>query len=95
MFHPFRNEKDDIHSRDVKQLLLENREDIERKRALFEKYKLMTDLVSTIQSEIDEDQRDIVDAINSADNETKQLHHLILMSLTIGPEHKQLKILLI
>ena len=53
LFKPFRNEKDEIHSQDVKQLLDENREPIERKRSVFEKYKLMTDLVSNIQSEIE------------------------------------------
>ena len=53
LFKPFRNEKEEIHSKDVKQLLMENREPIEKKRSVFEKYKLMTDLVSNIQSEID------------------------------------------
>ena len=71
LFYPHRNEKEDIHSQDVKQLLLENREDIEKKRALFEKYKLMTDLVSTIQSEIIEENREQENEESSTDKDTE------------------------
>ena len=51
LFLPFRDELKDIHTRDVKQVLAENKDSIERNRSEFEKYKLMTDLISTIQSE--------------------------------------------
>ena len=52
LFYPFRNEMDDIHRQDVKQLLFDQRSVIEKKRNLFEKYKLMTELISNIQSEL-------------------------------------------
>ena len=45
---PFRDELTDIHSKDVKQVLAENDDMIERNRSTFEKYKLMTDLIATI-----------------------------------------------
>ena len=48
LFYPFRNEFDDIHIKDVKQLLSENKEIIEENRSVFEKYKLMAELISTI-----------------------------------------------
>ena len=58
LFKPFRNERDEIHTKDVKQLLFDNRESIEKKRAFLEKYKLMTELVSSIQSEVDAGKED-------------------------------------
>ena len=52
LFKPFRNEMSDIHEQDVKQLLFDNRDIVELKRSKFEKYKLMTELISNIQSDI-------------------------------------------
>ena len=63
LFMPFRSEFEDIHSKDVKQLLSENSVTIERNRSAFEKYKLMTDLISTIQPEAETDE----DATNDGD----------------------------
>ena len=51
LFLPFTDEMQDIHTKDVQQVLFENRILIERKRSMFEKYKPMTDLISTINSE--------------------------------------------
>ena len=53
LFYPFRCEYADIHEKDVQLLLSENKDFVEEKRAIFEKYKLMSDLVSSIQSEIE------------------------------------------
>ena len=52
LFFPFRNEIEEIHSKDVKLVLSENCEKIEEKRAIFEKYKLMSDLISAMQTEV-------------------------------------------
>ena len=49
LFMPFRDELKDIHTKDVKKLLDENEGFIQRKKNIFEKYKLMSDLISTIQ----------------------------------------------
>ena len=49
LFLPFRDELKDIHAHDVKQLLEENEGLIQRKKNIFEKYRLMSDLISTIQ----------------------------------------------
>ena len=78
LFMPFRNEMDDIHRKDVKQMLAENKKQIEEERENFEKYKLMTDLISTIQLEIetersknegqDEDEEDIETETTSTDD---------------------------
>ena len=53
LFKPFRKEIEEIHSQDVQLLLNENREFIEMKRQKFEKYKLMTELISNIQSNVE------------------------------------------
>ena len=71
LFFPFRNEIVDIHSHDVKQLVAENLDFIEEKRALYEKYKLMTDLINKIQSDIEsENQGNNEDEEDSTEIET-------------------------
>ena len=51
LFSSYRNEMLDIHQKDVKQLLEECRETVEEKRKQFERYKVMQDLISSIESE--------------------------------------------
>ena len=59
LFLPFRDEMEEIHEKDVFQLLEENREIIEENRAKFEKYKLMKDLIKEIKrQETEKDQDD-------------------------------------
>ena len=53
LFMPFRDEMKDIHSQDVKKLLHDNQEQIDKKRIQFEKYKVMTDLINKVQREED------------------------------------------
>ena len=53
LFMPFKDEMLDIHTQDVKKLLFESRGLIESKRSIFEKYKTMTDLISTIRTDSD------------------------------------------
>ena len=48
LFMPFRHEMSEIHKTDVKSLLKENSDIIQEKRMLFEKFKVMTDLISSI-----------------------------------------------
>ena len=55
LFMPYRNEMEEIHQHDVKELLSNNRETIEEKREIFEKYRLMTDLVRNIQAKDDKE----------------------------------------
>ena len=52
LFQPFRNEMEEIHTKDVKELLDKNKNLIEEKRKKFEKYRVMSDLISNIQTEI-------------------------------------------
>jgi len=49
LFHPFRNEMQEIHQHDVRALLKENYDAIQHKRMMFEKFKVMTDLIKKIQ----------------------------------------------
>ena len=56
LFLPFRNEMNDIHCKDVKELLSLNRDLIQEKRCQFEKYKVMTDLISSIQADIEKNE---------------------------------------
>ena len=51
LFLPFRNEMEDIHNQDVKSLLKKKGDIVEEKRKRFEKYKVMSDLISNIQKE--------------------------------------------
>ena len=51
----------DIHNKDVQQLLKDSRDLIEEKRAIFEKYKPMSDLISTIQAKENENQSTITE----------------------------------
>ena len=53
LFLPFRNEMEDIHRKDVKQLLTDNKDLIQNERNQFEKYKLMTELITNIQAEME------------------------------------------
>ena len=50
LFMPYRNEMHEIHQKDVKALLHENKDIVKVKREQFEKYKVMTDLISKVQS---------------------------------------------
>ena len=56
LFLPFRDEMNEIHTKDVKQLLFESNAIVERKRSIFEKYKPMADLISTISSDVGPEQ---------------------------------------
>ena len=49
LFMPFRDEMKEIHTKDVKELLAKNQALIEKNRGVFEKYKLMSELISSIQ----------------------------------------------
>ena len=55
LFKPFRNKVEEIHRHNVKQLLAEFRDLIEYKRNIFEKYRMMTDLIGSIQEEVEKD----------------------------------------
>ena len=59
----------EIHCKDVKELLSLNKDLIEGKRCKFEKYKVMTDLISTIQADIEkiEDDKDQEDTFEDAE----------------------------
>ena len=70
LFYPFRNESADIHSKDVKELLDENRDVIESKRSKFEKYKMMTELIDEIKGNVDNDENDDEDEQEDLEMET-------------------------
>ena len=75
LFYPFRNEVEDIHTKDVKQLLNENIDIVEKNRKLFEKYKLMSDLVASVQSEKElvEDNVDEEEKLQESEIETTDI----------------------
>ena len=58
LFLPFQDEMKEIHTQDVKALLSKFEDLIEKKRSMFEKYKLMTDLISTINAEEQDKKRE-------------------------------------
>ena len=77
LFMPFRDEMVEIHSKDVKKVLFDSRNMVERNRSKFEKYKTMTDLISTIQSDIEANEKNIDCEEDTSDElETTQLEDI-------------------
>ena len=56
LFLPFRDEIKDIHIKDVKKLLADNEDVINENRSIFEKYRLMTDLISSLNQDTENKQ---------------------------------------
>ena len=54
LFHPFRYEGKDIHEQDVKDLYDENKSSIQAIRNIFEKHKVMSDIIYALYKETDE-----------------------------------------
>ena len=50
LFLPFRNEKSDIHTKDVEALYKENIETIEERRSKFEKHRAMVDMIREVEN---------------------------------------------
>ena len=61
LFKPFRNEMKEIHSKDVKEVLKESSSLVTEKRKLFEKYKVMSDLIAEIHKEAVDQENKILD----------------------------------
>ena len=78
LFLPFRNEIQDIHTHDVKQTLADFGDLIEKNTNIFEKYKTMTDLISTIQpdSEADEEKTNNDDKEDFSEIETTSIEEI-------------------
>ena len=57
----------EIHQKDVKELLAVSEEIVTEKRQLYEKYKVMTDLIADIQTEF-ENKGDVQDAQDEEDS---------------------------
>ena len=70
LFLPFRNEMEEIHRKDVKKLLSKNSDLIEEKRSRFEKYKVMADLISNIQAEVEKNEDENQEEDTFEDEET-------------------------
>ena len=51
---PFICEMEDIHEKNIDELYSDFEEIIQRKRAIFEKYKVMTEIIESIQKEAEE-----------------------------------------
>ena len=54
LFHPFRNELTEIHEKDVTEIYSRHKKDIGKKRKLFEKHRVLTDIINSIQKEKEE-----------------------------------------
>ena len=71
LFKPFRNEMKEIHQKDVKKLLKENNELIEEKRSKFESYKVLSDLILNMQTNIETNEDEDVDENEETIEETE------------------------
>jgi hypothetical protein len=63
LFFPFTNELKEIHERDISMLYLDNEEIIKERRELFEKHKVMTDIIDSIEKQIKDRNEDYQDDI--------------------------------
>ena len=66
LFYPFRDEIRDIHQNDVENLYQDNKLSIQAIRNIFEKHKVMSDIIFTLQKE-KEDNLDDIEGEESAD----------------------------
>ena len=76
LFLPFRDEMQDIHIKDVKKLLADNEEVIHENRSLFEKYRVMTDLISLLNQQTESDKQ-----VNDESEEEQESNELETTSL--------------
>ena len=58
LFFPFRDEIKDIHEMNVNDLYSENKETIQARRNIFEKHKVMTDIIYSLYKEVDDASKD-------------------------------------
>ena len=54
LFFPFQSEMVDIHEKDINQIYTENESAIQEKRNIFEKHKVMTEIIESIGKETEE-----------------------------------------
>ena len=64
LFLPFRDELKDIHEKNVNDLYSENKETIQARRNIFEKHKVMTDIIYSLYKEVDDTSKDEEDVGN-------------------------------
>ena len=67
LFFPFREEMRDIHNHDVKDLYEDNKLSIQARRNIFEKHKVMTDIIYSLYKESDEAARNAEDELSDDD----------------------------
>jgi hypothetical protein len=70
LFLPFTDELNDIHRKDVTELLSINKDMIKSKRERFEKYQVMNDLINLIQKEAEKNTGPDTDKEDDEDDET-------------------------
>ena len=76
LFHPFRNEKKEIHLKDVKELYDENAVSIEQLRAHFEKYRDTAEAIRDIEEKREDFEKDLDDSDDEESCETTTAEEL-------------------
>ena len=79
LFHPFRDESKDIHENDVKDLYDENKSSIQAIRNIFEKHKVMSDIIYALYKETDEN-------VNNDDDDQVESEDEFIDEETTSPE---------
>ena len=63
LFIPFQNELEEIHEKDINDLYSDNEKIIKERRAMFEKHKVMTDIIDSVEKQMqarqDEEEEDV------------------------------------
>ena len=79
LFYPFQNEMEDIHEQDINKLYSENEALIREKREVFEKHKVMTEIIESIEKQVNdtnEDDQDETDDDGFRDEESTTTEEL-------------------
>ena len=88
LFFPFQNEMKDIHEQDIDKLYKDNEEELNERRALFEKHKVMTDIIDSIEKQTGDNHEDVGDVEEDGYIEEESTTTEELESFESGPNSK-------
>ena len=69
LFHPFRNELKEIHEKNVNDMYSENKSSIQARRNIFEKHKVITDIIYSLYKEVEKEIENNDDVEDNAEND--------------------------
>ena len=76
LFHPFQDENKEIHEQNVIELYEKNKKRVDERRNLFEKHKIITDIVNTLSKEREESNVDDTSEEEVLESETTSIDEI-------------------